>query len=151
MSRIRWGTGIGHRLLRYQSTHSADNHHNGWGCWCRHVGRHDCRAGNTRNRNTPYQRRPAGWSGHRNGPLHVRSPGVGHHDHKRNTRRPEWRPPPPMCIRAGPGRTGAIRRRHTVPDGPLLSGGVPRLNSVRVGALAGRIATEGDFPLWRGR
>ena len=52
----------------------------------------------------------------KNGRLHVRSPGVGHRDHKRNTHRPYWRPPPPACIRAGPGRTGAARRRHTVPD-----------------------------------
>ena len=35
-----------------------------------------------------------------------------------------------------PGRTGAAHRRHTVPDGPRLSGGVPRLNAVGVGAHA---------------
>ena len=87
----------------------------------------------------------------KNGRLHVRSPGVGHRDHKQNTRRPYWRPPIPACIRAGPGQTGAARRRHTVPDGPRLSGGVPRLNSVGVATLAGRIATWGDFPLWPGR
>ena len=109
------------------------------------------RPGNTGRRNTPYQRSPAGWSGHRNGRPRAGSPGVGHRNHKRNTRRPDWRPLPPACIRAGPGRTGAIRRRHTVLDGPRLSGGVPRLNSVGVATLAGRIATEGDFPHWPGR
>ena len=150
MGRTRRGTGSGHRLLGNQSTHSAGNHHNGWDCWCRHVDRRDCRPGNTGRRNTPYQRSPAGWSGHRNGRLCAGSPGIGHRDHKRNTCRPDWRPPPPACIRAGPGRTGAIHRRHTVLDGPRFSGEVTRLNSVGVVTLAGRIATESDFPHWPG-
>ena len=151
MGRTWWGTGSGHRLLGNQSNHSADNRHNGWDCWCRHVDRHDCRPGNTGRRNTPYQRSPAGWSGHRNGRLHVRSPGVGHRDHKRNTRRPDWHSPPPACIRAGPGRTGAARRRHTVPDGPPRSRGVGWSIAVGVGTLTCRIATWGDFPHWPGR
>ena len=134
MGRTRWGTGSGHRLLGNQRTHSADNRHNGWDFWCRHVDRHHCRADNTGRRNRTCQRSPVDWSGHRNGHLHVRSPGVGHRDHKRN--RPDWRPPPPACIRARPGQTGAIHRRHTVPDGPRLSGGVPKLNSVGVATLA---------------
>ena len=147
MGRTQWGTGSEHRLLGNQSTHSADKRHNGWDCWCRHVDRHHYRAGNTERRNTPCQRSQAGWSGHHNDHLHVRSPGVGHHDHKRNMHRPDWCPPPPTCIQAGPGpgRTGAARRGHTVPDGPRLSGGVPRLNSVGVATLTGRIATWGDF------
>ena len=136
MGRTRWGTGSERRLLGNQSTHSADNRRNGWDCWCRHVDRHDYKVGNTGRRNTPYQRSPSGWSGHHNGRPRAGSPGVVHRDHKRNTRRPDWRPPPPTRIRAGSGRTGAARRRHTVPDGPPLSGGVPGLNSVGVGALA---------------
>ena len=135
MGRTRWGTGSGHRLLCNQSTHSADNRHNGWDCWCKHVDRHDCRVGNKRSRNTLSQRNPPGLSGHRNGRLRAGSPDVGHRDHKRNTRRPDWRPPPPACSRAGPGRTGAAGRRHTVPDGPQLSGGVPRPLAVGVGTI----------------
>ena len=38
------GTVSGHRLLGNQRTHSADNRHNGWDFWCRHVDRHHCRA-----------------------------------------------------------------------------------------------------------
>ena len=151
MGRTRWGTGSGHRRLGNQSTHSAGNRHNGWDCGCRHVDRHDCRPGNKRSRNRTCQKKPAGWSGHRNDRLRAGSPGVGHRDHKRNTRRPDWRPPPPVCSRAGPGRTGAAHRRHTVPDGPRLSGGVAWLNSVGVGALAGRLATGGVFAHRPGR
>ena len=73
----RWGTGSQHRLLSNQSTHSAGSRHNGWGCWDTRDDLHHCRAGNTRHRNTPYQRRQAGSSGHHNGHLHVRSLELG--------------------------------------------------------------------------